>query len=78
MQFVNFLDKIPEVKKTYLCKVRGKDGGWYNRLVTYWGIFGEEHFIEDNKGFPLDAKDVMYLDEGEVTEYTFVQEAEYV
>jgi len=78
MKFVNFLDKIPEEKKTYLCKVRAKDGGWYNKLVTYWGIFKGEHFIETERGYPLDPKDVMYLDEGEVTEYTFVQEAEYV
>lgn len=63
MKFVNFLDSIPEENKSYLAKTRGKDGGWYNKLIHYWGMFNGKHHIEDNRGFHLDPKDVMYLDE---------------
>jgi len=76
MKFVNFLDKIPEPKKTYLAKTRAADGGWYNKLIYYMGIYGEKHCIEDNRGCFYYPEDVMYLDE-EVDEHTFVQEAEF-
>lgn len=61
MDFIRFLEKVPERNKNYLGRIKRCDS-CRNVVFVYWGKCGERYDIQDQHGAFLDPQDLFYIE----------------
>jgi hypothetical protein len=62
MEFVRFLEDIPQTGRRYV-GMGYTQNSWLPIAFTYWGVYKGEHLLQDESGSYLDPKRVIYMRE---------------